>query len=221
MDLIIVGGVFVLVAIAVSFVSTKLAKKRAKEFKELAEKLNYKYSNTNQNKLMNYIEKFFICSVGKIKAIYQVMSFIENEVEIDVFDYAAKTEEMGTIKQTIILFQSRYTNFENFIIYPSKIKLSKDIKTEMKPLMIDIEGEFHNFFKVEGLNRDKIIDYFDDEFYNFFLANKNIVMEGVGQGLIIYDYNKEIPVNELEDFINKSKNIFFHIENIEKEEIDY
>ena len=188
-----------LVNLLIDFKDRILQDGRSAEFSQLAKEEGFKFQKRQKFSEQSYQIKEF--KIFKNKNGRRLKGIIYRELKAGrgthrIYDFWTNND-MEESKTTIIELFNPKLNVSPFEIRPKRtIKWAKEILTRETKLFSEVES-FHNFYEIKTENKTQIAYELNETFLDFISTKKRIRVEGMGEYLLVYRKNKQLPTNTI------------------------
>lgn len=191
-----VFAAFLAIAGVAAYVKHVREKKRSAALAELAADLSFEFSAFDQPDLRAALAGFHLFSQGHSKKLWNLMRGVADDLAIAIFDYrfvVGRGKHRQTFVQSVFCAQRAGMDLPTFCMRPASIwhKIGKWFGND--DIAFDSHPGFAKTYLVRGLSEIKIRELFTADVLTHFEATKGLNVEGDGDTMIYYSYNRAQP----------------------------
>ncbi|NJC25555.1 hypothetical protein [Neolewinella antarctica] len=189
---------------------------RSRNLAELAQQLNFSFSEEDDYGLLPQLRDFQLFSEGRNRSIKRVLRHQHGLMDFDIaiFDYSytrwsgSKSNKDKQIYQTVFFVQSQQLGLPEMYLQPETLLHKLGELLGFKDIDFVRFPKFSGQYRLTGGDEEYIRHHFTDEVLNYFTVNKEWSVEGLGFYLLFYRKGWLIPSAEIERFYRRGREVF-------------
>ncbi len=184
--------------------------RRSHNLKLLAQKMGWHFHSHNKRKILPDINQFQLLAKQVYPKIRNIICGHLEDTRFWIFDYSFYCNKT-TITQTIICFDVVALNLPNFTLQPdSKVfRLLMD-KFRSASIKIASDGDFTEYYRLTGENREQIHHIFNAEVQDFYInksPTQEIFSEVKNNYFLYYYQERRFEAEEITSFLQESQQL--------------
>jgi hypothetical protein len=206
---IVLGGIVVMIIIICLI--WYFNKQRVKALKQLAESLNFTFSEKGDKSVIDTLGKYHLFSQGYSRRISNVLTGKFNTIPVTVMEYQYTTgsgKSAHTWRQTVLVVESDKLRLPRFVLRPENLfdKIgsmfgTKDINFETAPA-------FSKRYLLRGDDEESVRQLFNERVTDHYEQHPGLSTEGDGRKLIYYRISKKVSPDQIQTFLQEGYDIF-------------
>ncbi len=186
---------------------------RQTSLRQLAGRLNFSFSPTDDYGLLTQLDDFRLFGSGYKRQIFNIVRRQAGlmEYDINIFDYQYTpygTSKDRTVYQTVFYVQSGNLGLPALHLEPETLVHKLGELVGFHDIDFVRFPKFSSQYRLTGEDEEYIRHHFTDDLLNYFTLNKGWTVEGLGFYLLLYKKGTLLPPEQIESFYRRGVEIF-------------
>ena len=186
-------------------------KRRTAAFKEQAEQMGLRFSDTPDGQVYEYFGSFKLFNIGRSRRMSNLIEGDSGDVKISIFDYRFVTgsgKNSSTHNQTIIALQSLHLRCPEFTMRPEGFFDKIGSAMGFQDLDFDSHPLFSKLFVLKGPDEPAIRSFFTPTVLEFFERHPKDSLEARDDMMFFYRNRTIRKPEELKDLLAQAYEAF-------------